>query len=91
MFPVFAAGSKSATIRRAIVEPMDNEALLHFADVRCSKCGAEIGEPCCLPSGGIRYAPHKDRQDEAEARLEDAKQEARTAAMAWLMSVPRYS
>jgi hypothetical protein len=61
--PVFAALHRKTIMGASIFDSMDNESLLRqVAEVRCSKCGADIGPPCRLPSGGVRYTPHKSRK-----------------------------
>jgi len=38
--------------------------------VRCTTCGAAIGEPCELHSGALRFEPHWDRKLSAADALE---------------------
>jgi hypothetical protein len=38
--------------------------------VRCTTCGAAIGEPCELDSGALRFEPHRDRKLFAADALE---------------------
>ena len=38
--------------------------------VRCPTCGAAVGQPCELNTGGQRNAPHIDRKFEAAEALE---------------------
>ena len=54
--------------------------LKQMNSVRCTTCGAAIGEPCERHSGALRFEPHWDRKLSAADALE-AKRNKRKAAI----------